>query len=55
MIQLVVYDAMGRAIETIKIKGNQFLQMGSSYKAGIFYVEAVQGKEKEVVKVIKTE
>ena len=53
-IQLVIYDAMGRAIETRTIKGNQSLQMGSSYKAGIYYIEAVQGKEKESVKVVKS-
>ena len=54
VIQLAIYDAIGHAIETRKIKGNQSVQMGSSYNAGIYYIEAVQGKEKVTVKVVKT-
>jgi hypothetical protein len=50
----VIYDAMGRAIETRTIKRQSVLANGSSYKAGIYYIEAVQGKEKESVKVVKS-
>lgn len=53
-IQLTIYNAVGRVIETRKINGNQTMQLGSSYKADIYYIEAIQGKERISLKLIKS-
>jgi hypothetical protein len=53
-IMLTVSNAMGRVLEVKTVGAGQTIQLGASYPIGILYVEAVQGKEKSSIKLIKT-
>lgn len=49
-----VTDLNGRIIETrTNIAANQLLKIGSNYKAGMYYVEVVQGGNKQQLKLVK--
>lgn len=42
-----VFDAFGKLVETkSRIASNTNLRIGSNYRSGIYYAEAVQGNEK---------
>lgn len=53
-ISLMVVNALGKLIE-IKphLTAEQTVQLGSTYRPGIYYVQVVQGHKKEQVKLIK--
>ena len=49
-----ITDLNGRVIETrTNIAANQLLRIGSNYKAGMYYVEVVQGSIKKQLKLVK--
>lgn len=52
-ISLRISDATGRLVEqrTVGVKGT--LQLGDTWHPGLYYAEAVQGKERVTVKLIK--
>ncbi len=53
-INLVVADVMGRTVEEVTdILPNGTIQIGSSYHPGFYVVQAVQGNDVVVVKLIK--
>jgi hypothetical protein len=53
-IQIIVYDNMGRVIETkSSLPSNQTIRFGSSYHSGIYLVEIVQGTHKQTLKLVK--
>jgi hypothetical protein len=53
-VNLKVYDASGRLIE---VKNNLYtgrtLTIGERYKQGVYFMEAIQAKERRTVKIIK--
>ena len=54
-IRLTVYDNMGRVIETKSLlPTNQTVRLGSFYNSGVYLVEIVQGKQKQTLKLVKT-
>lgn len=54
-IRLTVYDGMGRVIETrSSLQSNQTVRLGSFYHSGIYLVEIVQGKQKQTLKLLKS-
>lgn len=50
---LKVLDVTGKIIEQKILAANQNIQLGGSYKPGLYYAEVVQGREKASVKLIK--
>ena len=49
-----VTDMTGRLIEhRTNVPANQTLQIGSNYKAGMYYVEVLQGSNKQNLKLVK--
>ncbi|MBE7174258.1 MAG: T9SS type A sorting domain-containing protein [Williamsia sp.] len=53
-VQLRVVDFYGRVVEQkASLMGNQTLRLGESYKAGIYFAEILQGRQKTVVKLVK--
>lgn len=54
-IQLTVYDNLGRVIESkASMSSDQTFRIGSKYRAGIYLVEIIQGKQKQTLKLVKT-
>ncbi len=54
MINMKVTDVMGRAIEQRQyLRAGQALNIGNNFKAGIYFVEISQGKEKVTLKLVK--
>jgi hypothetical protein len=50
-----VVDAAGRIIETRRgVIANSTIRLGNNYRAGIYYVEIVQGDQKRVVPLVKS-
>ena len=52
-IYVRVLDNVGRLLEVMSIKNSQTLTVGASYNPGVYFVEAVQGRERVTLKVIK--
>jgi hypothetical protein len=53
-IKLIVYDNLGRVIETkSSVTSNQTLRLGSFYHSGIYLVEIIQGTHKQTLKLVK--
>ncbi len=53
-VNLRVVDVLGRVVEARKgIPSNASLQIGSTYRPGIYIVEAVQGSKRVTLKLIK--
>ena len=53
-IRLTVYDKLGRIIETkSSLSSNQTVRLGSFYHSGIYFVEIVQGIQKQTLKLVK--
>jgi len=46
-------DMMGRVIDIKKNVAGQILRLGKDYKPGIFIIEAIQGNQRAIIKVIK--
>ncbi|TMI61443.1 MAG: CHRD domain-containing protein [Bacteroidetes bacterium] len=54
-IRLTVYDNMGRVIETkSSLPSNQSVRLGNSYHSGIYLVEIIQGGQKQILKLVKS-
>lgn len=54
-MKLTVYDNLGRVIEVRpSLRGNQVIHLGSSYKQGTYLVVIVQGTQKQVLRLVKT-
>jgi hypothetical protein len=54
MLNIRIMDANGRLVEQRKaVEPNSYIIVGSSYTAGMYYAEIVQGTERKVVKLIK--
>ena len=54
-VRITVYDNLGRVIETkAALSSNQTVRLGSSYRAGIYMVEIVQGMHKQTLKLVKS-
>jgi hypothetical protein len=53
-LTLKVVDALGRVVETkVNFAANGTIQIGSKLPAGIYFVEVMQGEQKERLKLIK--
>jgi hypothetical protein len=53
-IRLIVYDNLGRVIETkSSLPSNQIVRLGSFYHSGIYLVEIVQGTQRQTLKLVK--
>lgn len=53
-IRLIVYDNLGRVIETkSSLPSNQTVRLGSAYRSGIYLLEILQGKQKQTLKLVK--
>jgi hypothetical protein len=53
-VQLRIMDISGRTIQVFNnLSANQTLQIGSSYRPGLYIVEMIQGNERKQLKLIK--
>jgi hypothetical protein len=53
-IQLHVFDLYGRTLESRQqVAAGSSVQLGSNYKAGIYFIEVMQGDQKQQLKLIK--
>jgi len=53
-IRLTVYDYLGRVIERkSSLSSNQIVRLGNFYHSGIYFVEIVQGTQKQTLKLVK--
>ncbi|HEY0060006.1 MAG TPA: T9SS type A sorting domain-containing protein, partial [Flavisolibacter sp.] len=53
-VQLKVVDGAGRIVEQKIAAGSSTHTFGQGYEPGIYFIEAVQGKERKVIKVFRT-
>lgn len=52
-IMMQVIDIYGRTIETRNVNANSVIRFGDRYRAGIYFVKIIQGKEYKEIKLIK--
>ena len=53
-IELRIVDAVGRLVETKRgVTSNSSIQIGTSYRPGVYYAEALQGDQKVTVRLVK--
>ena len=52
-VQIIVYDNLGRLVETRSQPANQIVRFGSSYKPGAYLVEIIQGTQKQTLRLLK--
>jgi hypothetical protein len=52
-IQLKVINIAGQLIETKNISPGQTLRLGEHYYPGSYIIQAIQGKQRKTIKVIK--
>lgn len=53
-LNVTVTDVLGRVVETrLNIAANGKLQLGSNYRQGIYFVEIMQGTQRQLIKVLK--
>jgi hypothetical protein len=49
-----VRDIFGKTIETKKdLQPGQALKLGAEYRPGLYFVELIQGKDRQILKLIK--
>ena len=53
MVNLIVWDELGRIMERRRINPNQIVELGISYKPGIYFAELTQGNNKIKAKLFK--
>jgi hypothetical protein len=54
-LQIRVFDNLGRIVEVRNnVPANSAIYLGQNLRAGVYYIEAVQGDERRSVKVIKS-
>ncbi len=54
-VTMTVNDVYGRLIQkNTKVDANKYNQLGQNWKAGTYFIEVMQGNERKVLKVIKT-
>ena len=54
-LMLRVIDISGRVIEVKNVTSNQTFRIGDSYRAGMYFAELMQGKERKIVKLVKVQ
>ena len=52
-VQVSLYDATGRKIETFNARTNELIRFGEKLKAGIYFAQVRQGNNQETIKLIK--
>jgi hypothetical protein len=53
-INVKVTDILGRELEKrVAIGSNRRFELGAGYKTGVYFVEVVQGSQKQVIKLVK--
>lgn len=52
-IEIQLYDATGRTIQTLSVKANELIRFGEKLKTGIYFARVIQGHKTETVKIIK--
>ncbi len=54
MLSVNVTDVQGRVVERkVNVSANGMLQVGNKLAAGIYFVEVVQGEQRQVIKLVK--
>jgi hypothetical protein len=54
-VRITVYDNLGRVIEIKSSQSaNQSIRLGSSYRPGTYLLEIVQGTQKQIIRLVKT-
>jgi hypothetical protein len=55
-VRISVYDNLGRVIEIKSSQSaNQSIRLGSSYRPGTYLLEIVQGTQKQIIRLVKTQ
>jgi hypothetical protein len=52
-ISLRIFDQYGKTVEQRTVKAGQVVQVGSSYHAGIYFAEAMQGKNRAMLRLVR--
>jgi len=52
-IEIQIYDAIGRKIETLNVNVNETSRFGEKLKTGIYFAKVIQGNTQETVRLIK--
>ena len=52
-IMLRITDVVGRTIEVRSLGAGSTLRLGNTFRPGVYYIEAVQGREKVTLKLVK--
>jgi hypothetical protein len=54
VLEIKVTDAMGRLVERrTSLAANGTLYLGDRYRPGIYFVEVIQGKQRQVLKLVR--
>jgi hypothetical protein len=53
-VRIVVYDNLGRVVETKSVATNQIVRLGGFYKPGTYLAEIVKGTQKQILRLVKT-
>ena len=52
-VKLIVTDMLGRVVEATNTNTGQVITIGENYKRGLYLIQAMQGNEKKILKLIK--
>ena len=52
-VQISIVDEVGRAVESRTVNAGQRFDVGQSYRAGMYFVQAIQGNKRASVKLVK--
>jgi hypothetical protein len=52
-VQIQIYDAVGRKMQTLSARANELIQFGEKLKVGVYFAEVIQGSKRQTVKLIK--
>ena len=52
-IEIQLYDAVGRKIQTLSANANETIRFGEKLKTGVYIAKVIQGNKKESIKLIK--
>lgn len=50
---LTIRSVTGKVMEQVRVQGNQVVQVGASYKTGVYVAELVQGNQRTTIKLVK--
>ncbi|HJW16367.1 MAG TPA: T9SS type A sorting domain-containing protein, partial [Flavisolibacter sp.] len=52
-VNIYIYNAEGKVKEKLTINANTRFEVGNNYPAGLYFTEVTQGKQRQVIRLLK--